>query len=62
MKQPRKTVVEPRSEYVMVRTTKDLKARLQALADERSLSLSLMGHLAFKEMVEAMEDQLDQAK
>ena len=48
MKEPRKTVVEPRSEYVMVRTTKEMKKRLQALADKRGLSLSLAGHLAFE--------------
>lgn len=50
---PRKTVVSPRSEYIMVRTTKKLKKQLEALAAERSLSLSLVGHLAFLEYVKA---------
>lgn len=59
MKEPRKTVVEPRSEYVMVRTTKQLKQRLRALADERGLSLSLAGHLAFEAGLEALEQYTD---
>jgi len=55
MKEARKTVVEPRSEYVMVRTTKELKSRLQALADRRGLSLSLVGHLAFEAGLRKLE-------
>ena len=57
MKEPRKTVVEPRSEYVMVRTTKEMKKRLQALADERGLSLSLAGHLAFEAGLDVMKNE-----
>ena len=57
MKEARKTVVEPRSEYVMVRTTRRLKKRLQTLADRRGLSLSLVGHLAFEVGLQAMEEQ-----
>lgn len=60
MKEVRKTVVEPRSEYVMVRTTKQIKERLQALADKRGLSLSLIGHLAFIGALE-VEDLIEEA-
>lgn len=56
----RRSVVEPRSEYIMVRTTKRLKEQLQAVANERDLTLSLAGHLAIKAWLRMLEKEDDQ--
>jgi len=57
MKDTSRRAIEPRSEQVMIHTTKVTKERLQKIADERGWSLSKAGHLALEYWLRAMGEQ-----
>jgi hypothetical protein len=48
----KKIVLERREENIMVWTTAEVKERLQAIANERGWSLSLLGHEILKAWLE----------
>ena len=45
---PKQIVLERRNDNIMVWTTPEIKEQLQAIADERGWSLSLLGHEILK--------------
>jgi len=49
---PKQIVLERRNDNIMVWTTPEIKAQLQAIADERGWSLSLLGHEILKAWLE----------